>query len=130
MSEMLHTELGLLIDAVYNLRAERLELARKVDALKNEEVQQKTRIMEILQSYGLAKASGQVATAGQVHKIEPTVVDWEALHGYIRENNRFDLLQKRISSPAWRELQDEGTLVPGTEPTEVWDLSLTKSTRG
>jgi len=48
----------------------------------------------------------------------------------VRAENRFDLLHKRISAPAWRELRELGALVPGTSAITVRDVSLTKSSRG
>ena len=130
MSEPSFEQLGALIDALYNLRAKRLEMAKQVDALKAEEETQRIQLLEMLQKYGLAKASGAIATIGQTHKIEPLVTEWEDVWKFIREENRFDLLQKRLSAPAWRELNEGGILVPGTMPQDVWDISLTKSTRG
>ena len=130
MSQPSFEQLGTLIDAVYALRAKRLEMARAVDALKAEEWSRRVELLELLQKYGLAKASGAIATAGQTHSFEPMVTDWEEVWKWIREENRFDLLQKRLSAPAWREINDGGVLVPGTVVQEVWDISLTKSTRG
>ena len=129
-SEPTFEQLGSLIDSLYNLRAQRLDLARKVDALKAEEETRRYQLLEMLQKYGLAKASGLIATVGQVHKVEPLVSDWDEVWGYIRENNRFDLLQKRLSAPAWRELEEGGILVPGTVRQDIFDISLTKSNRG
>ena len=129
-SEPTFEQLGSLIDSLYNLRAQRLDLARKVDALKAEEETRRYQLLEMLQKYGLAKASGLIATVGQVHKVEPLVSDWDEVWGYIKETNRFDLLQKRLSAPAWRELEEGGILVPGTVRQDIFDISLTKSNRG
>lgn len=123
-------ELGVLIDSLYNLRQQRLEASRAVDAMKAEESQLREKIQLALEESGLAKASGAVATAGLKRSIDPVVEDWDEFYRYIRENNRFDLLQRRVSAPAWRELKDEGIDVYGTTGQEVWDISLTKSTRG
>ena len=130
MSEPTFEQLGTLIDAVYALRAKRLELAKQVDAMKAEEWSRRVELLELLQKYGLAKASGAMATAGQTHSVEPMVTDWEEVWKWIRAENRFDLLQKRLSAPAWRELDEGGILVPGTVRQDVFDISLTKSTRG
>ena len=127
---MTEANLGILIDSLYATRQQRLDITKQVDALKSMEVELRGQILGILESTGLAKASGQMATCGITTKVEPIVTDWDAVHSWIRINNRFDLLQKRISAPAWRDLQADDTLVPGTEPTVVTDLSLTKSTRG
>lgn len=129
-NEVAFEQLGSLIDAVYALRAKRLEMARAVDAIKAEEESRKYQLLELLEKYGLAKASGELATVGRVHKIEPLVANWEEVWDYIKENDRFDLMQRRLSAPAWRELEEGGTLVPGTVRQDVYDISLTKSTRG
>lgn len=123
-------QLGNLIDTLYATRQHRLAISKQVDELKSEEVSLRKTILEILEAVGLAKASGQLATCGIKTSIEPTVVEWEEVHEYIRRENRFDLLQKRLSAPAWRDLYGEGITVPGTVPEEVIDLSLTKSVRG
>lgn len=123
-------ELGNMIDLLYSLRQLRLDKTREVDKLKEEETLARLQIMEHLDSAGLAKASGGMATCGIISKIEPQVTDWEAIHEYIRIQNRFDLVQKRLSAPAWRDLKESGVLLPGTEAITVRDLSLTKSSRG
>ena len=122
-------DLGMMIDALYATRQLRLDVSKKVEALKAEETQAREKILEMLDSLHMAKASGYHATCGVKESIEPLLVDWEPVHEYIRVNNRFDLLQKRLSAPAWRELKDSGILIPGTEAVPVRDLSLTKSTR-
>jgi hypothetical protein len=123
-------DLGETIDALYALRQLRLEEQKKIDAMKAEEVNIRGKIIELLENAGLAKASGYMATAGIKVTVEPLVTDWDPVFEYIRKENKFELIQKRISAPAWRELKESGILVPGTEENPVVDISLTKSTRG
>lgn len=122
--------LGETIDRLYDTRQERLKLQNEVGALKSNEAEIRAQILELLAAGGMAKASGMVATASIKKNIEPITADWEKIHAFIRQENRFDLIQKRLSAPAWRGLLEAGILVPGTEQVEVQDLSLTKSTRG
>jgi len=122
--------LGQQIDALYQTRQERLDLQGQVEELKASEALIREAIMVALHENGMAKGSGLLATASIKKSIEPIIADWELIHRYIRREDRFDLLQKRLSAPAWRGLLDSGFLVPGTESVEVQDLSLTKSTRG
>lgn len=122
-------DLGIQIDALYALRQQRLELTKTVEALKAQETAAREEILSLLDLIHLAKASGHMATCGIKETIEPVVEEWELVHDYIRTENRFDLIQKRLSAPAWRELRDNGLLVPGTSATTVRDLSLTKSVR-
>lgn len=122
--------LGLNIDALYAMREKRLEVEKQVKQLKEEEYAMRNAILLALGESGLAKASGQLATASIRTSEIPVVSDWEEVYNFISEHDRFDLLQKRLSTIAWRDLKESGTLVPGTEAVEDTDISLTKSVRG
>ena len=121
--------LGEAIDELYQARAARLAKAKEVKELQAEESAAKTTVLQLLKETGLEKASGKLATAGIIKEDVPYIKDWDALYGYIKENDRFDLLQRRIGVVAWRELFKDNILVPGTEAAVDTDLSLTKSTR-
>jgi len=126
---LLTTDLGPAIDALYNLRELRLELERKAKGLKEQEQEARNAILDCLEQSGLNKASGQVATAGKRISVIPLVTDWDQVFGYIKDHDRFDLVQKRISVLAWRETHDNGETIPGTEPVEEYDITLTKASR-
>jgi len=121
--------LGTLIDDLYAVRAKRLELGKQLKELQALESLAKQRVLNALNDNGLAKASGEFATASIQTTDIPIIVDWEPVYEYIKSNNRFDLLQKRIGVVAWRDLFNDGILVPGTEQGIDTDLSLTKSSR-
>jgi len=121
--------LGEAIDHLYTVRAERLALAKKVKEKQVDEAKAKLDVLKKLGEMGLEKASGKLATAGILTDDVPFIKDWDAIYAYIKENDRFDLIQKRIGVVAWRELYQDGILVPGTEAAVDTDLSLTKSTR-
>jgi hypothetical protein len=122
-------ELGAGIDALYSLREARLDLERKIKEMKSEEYALRNDILLTLGECGLAKASGGLATASVRTSLVPVVEDWNLVYSYIAENDRFDLMQKRISTVAWRDLKESGELVPGTVAVEDCDISLTKSSR-
>ena len=121
--------LGEAIDALYQARAARLAKAKEVKDLQAAEAAAKLEVLRLLGEAGLEKASGKLATAGITMDNIPFIKDWDAVYGYIKENDRFDLIQKRIGVVAWRDLFKDGILVPGTEAAIDTDLSLTKSTR-
>jgi len=123
-------DIGVLIDSLYSLRQQRLELSKAVEAYKLQETALREQVLEQLDGLRLSKASGSLATCGVKETVEPYVEEWEKLFEYVRAENRFDLLHKRISAPAWRELRELGALVPGTSAITVRDVSLTKSSRG
>lgn len=121
--------LGAAIDTLYQARAARLAMAKEVKELQVKESAAKAEVLKLLGESGLAKASGKLATAGITSEDIPYVKNWDEVYSYIKSNDRFDLLQKRIGVVAWRDLFKDGILVPGTEATVDTDLSLTKSTR-
>lgn len=121
--------LGEAIDTLYQARAARLAMAKEVKELQVKEFAAKAEVLKLLGESGLAKASGKLATAGITSEDVPYIKDWDEVYSYIKSNDRFDLLQKRIGVVAWRDLFKDGILVPGTEAAVDTDLSLTKSTR-
>ena len=123
------TELGVRIDTLYDLSAQRLAIEKQVEELKASETQMKEAILSTLREANLEGAKGSVATAAIQYKIKPNVTDWDAVYTFIREQDMFALLQKRLTTTLWTALQDDGITVPGTEPIPVVDLSLTKSKR-
>ena len=123
-------DLGQIIDAYYKKRQDRLDLERSIKDLKEEEQNLKFSIMDMLRETGLKKATGDLATASLRSVMVPIVEDWDDVYKYITQNDRFDLLHKRISILAWRELHEGGVNVPGIIAAEDEDLSLTKASRG
>jgi hypothetical protein len=119
-------DIGQKIDALYATRAQRLEIEKQVNALKAQETATKAEIIEQLKSLSLEGAKGSAATAAITYKVKPSVTDWDAVYKYIADNNMFELLHKAITVSLWTALQDDGIVVPGTEPMPIVDLSLTK----
>lgn len=121
--------LGEAIDSLYQARAARLVKAKEVKDLQVIEAQAKIEVLKLLEASGLQKASGKLATAGITTDDVPYIKDWDKVYAYIKATDRFDLIQKRIGVVAWRDLFNDGVLVPGTEAAIDTDISLTKSTR-
>lgn len=121
--------LGQAIDELYTARAARLAMAKEVKDLQVKESEAKATVLKMLGETGLEKASGKLATVGILTDDVPYIKDWDAVYGYIKDNDRFDLLQRRIGVIAWRDLFKDDILVPGTEAGVDTDLSLTKSSR-
>lgn len=121
--------IGKLIDDLYQLRAQRLDIEKQVEGLKSREAETREQIISLLREAGLEAARGEVATASIQYKIKPAVIDWDAVYTYIRNNDMFALLQKRLTTTLWAALQEDGIVVPGTEVQHYQDLSLTKAKR-
>lgn len=123
------TDLGGCIDALYNLRVERLSAEKVVKGMKSQELALSVRIKELLDAISLEAGSGRLATGSVIHSVEPTAKDWPAIYKFITENDAFDMLQRRLSPLAVKERWDEGIIVPGIEKFDTWDLSLTKRSK-
>lgn len=119
--------LGAKIDDLYRKRAARLELEKEVAAAKQQETELRDEIIHMLNDAGLGAGRGETATASLKTSTKPIVTNWQDVYRYIRDNDRFDLLQQRISSLAWSEFKNDGILVPGTEAFTEIGLSLTKA---
>lgn len=119
--------IGEVIDSLYAARTARLELENQVKDMKKTETELKQQIISRLDELQLASGRGAKATATVTHSTTANVTDWPALYQYIKDNNMFELLHRRLTTTLWSALEADGQHVPGTEPFVVVDLSLTKA---
>lgn len=120
------TSIGASIDLLYTLRAQRIELDRKVDEMKAQEAALKDHIMANFAKSDLDGAKGKIATASIKHSIQANVTDFPTYLKWVVKNQAYACVQKRAGITALREYWDNGKQVPGVEPVETEDLSLTK----
>lgn len=118
--------LGACIDLLYKLRKERMDIEKKADAVKEKESALEAHLLETFKKTDLDGAKGKLATVGVSQATVPTVKDWDQLYKYIKKEDAFDLLQRRVSSTAYRERMDAKEVVPGVEPFITTKLSLRK----
>lgn len=127
---MLSTEsIGEQIDTLYQLREEKRGLKAREKELNAEiEERKQVLIVSLDANGGLTGARGKHATAGIQESVVPNLEDWLVFTSFIRRFNKFELLEKRVSAPAFRELaaQRRDKTVPGLVPFTKRDISLTK----
>lgn len=125
------SKLGAKIDAVYKLRAERIEYQheaeKKIDSFKEREKRLKGAIISELREQKLAKGSGSVCTATITQQVFPQVTDWDRVYAWVKKTGAFEIFEKRISRAAFKERYEAGEGVPGVDAREEEDLSLTKA---
>ena len=73
---------------------------------------------------GLTQTGNDVCTVSLKTEIVPTVDDWDALHKHIVDTGQFELLQKRMSATAYRELLAMAQSVPGVRSTELTKVNF------
>ena len=108
-----------LLSEVTKLRSEIKTVQAEEKLLKTQQRELESQISIRMQEQGLDKISNDVCTISLKNEIVPTVEDWDALHQHIIDTNQFELLQKRMSATAYRELITSGMDVPGVKSTEL-----------
>lgn len=114
-----------LIDRLFDLREQKRRI--EAETLKPIETEMEQLRVELIKRFQEEHTQGSFttkATAKLTETVVPTVVDWDAFHTYVKENDAFYLLQKRVTSPAWLELHNAGETPPGTVPFTKFDVSL------
>ena len=108
-----------LLSEVTKLRSQIKTVQAEEKLLKTQQRELESQISIRMQEQGLDKISNDVCTISLKNEIVPTVEDWDALHQHIIDTNQFELLQKRMSATAYRELITSGMDVPGVKSTEL-----------
>ena len=91
------------------LRVKNLEIKE----IKGESQQVETALFEKMRSEEIEKTGIDGYSVRINRDIFPQVDDWDSVFKYVKENDMFRLLYKRINSLAFRELVDNGTIPPG-----------------
>ena len=81
-------------------------------------------IMALMSDAGISQAASDKASCSMKMTKHPAIKDWQAFYGYVAQTGQFELLHKRLSSTAFRERWEAGEAIPGTEASEVWELTV------
>ena len=120
-------DLGACIDKYYQLRAQRLNLEKEVKERKRTEKAYMEHIVAQLRAIKMENVGGLKANASIKEVEMPTPKDWPAIWEYIKENNAFDLLQKRLSSKAVNDwMAETGEIPPGVTLVQQKKLNIRK----
>lgn len=117
---------GLCADLYSEVRELRLEMQRHTDAVRARETEIREYIIANLSKSDDTGAAGKKYRAQIVTRQQATVRDWDSLWSYIHTHKRFDLLQKRVSDKAVKDMWEAGEAVPGVEKFNSVDVSITK----
>ena len=76
-----------------------------------------------LEKTGLKRIANDSATISVVTENVPDVTDWDQFYRFISEQQAFELLHKRVSATAFRELSQTQD-VPGVQTRELVKLNF------
>ena len=72
-----------------------------------------------MERQGLTQTGNDACTISLKTEVVPTVENWDALWEHIFDTRQSELLQKRMSATAYRELLAMAQTVPGVRSTEL-----------
>ena len=76
-------------------------------------------LLNKLDEQGLSRTANDKASVSINADTVPEVTDWDAFYSYVLEQQDFSLLQRRISSAAYKELLKLSASIPGLQPREI-----------
>ena len=116
MDEMLN-ELATTRQSIVDLHEQEKVLKAKKDDLE-------TQIVISLKDQGIDRVGNDACTVSIKQEIVPTVRNRDAVHEHVLATGQFELMQKRMSATAYRELIQMGHEVPGVEATELTRMNF------
>lgn len=118
--------LGECADLLYKVKAARLAKKKEMEELESQETELKEYIIKTLPKSKASGVAGKVARIAVANKDVQQVEDWDALFKYVKKNDAFELLQRRLSTAAVQERLDDGQQVPGVKLIKVPQVSINK----
>ena len=111
---------------INELIEKRAEVKQSMDSLNRElKVLRETQdhldvlLLKKMDAEGLSRTANQQASVSINEDIVPDVTNWEEVQQYVIATEDFSLIQRRISSTAYKELLKLGEAVPGLQPRTI-----------
>jgi hypothetical protein len=118
------TTIAELIDEFVATKNKREELQNEVKGCTEKMGRIEADIMELMSQAGINQAASEKASCTMRQAQHPVIEDWQVFYDYVAQTKQFELLHKRLSSPAFRERWEAGDPVPGSSMSKVWELSV------
>lgn len=84
------------------------------------------RLIAAMDAAGTETVKNQYGLFNRKETVLPIAKDWEAIHDYVRENDAFHLLYRRLLETSYREMIDAGEKIPGVEAYTRISVSVRK----
>lgn len=116
--------LGSMIDNLWQLREDKRKSEAATKLIEKDIEAAETELLERLDKEGMDKATGRLGTISIGEALVGTIEDWDAFTAFLAKTKNFQLVQRRISDVAYRELLGMGKPVPGIKPFTKRKLNL------
>lgn len=133
MSEEPQIPVDKLVTAYIKMRDKRAELLREYEtqdeAIKSQMEVLEAKLLELCKSIGADSLKTQHGTVIRSVKTRYWTSDWNSMHKFIMENNMPELLEKRISQTAMKQLLDESPdmLPPNLNTDSRYAITIRRS---
>ena len=106
---------------------EQLDLLNKqIKELKQHEQLLDVLLLKKMDAEGLSRTANGIASASINEDTVPEITDWEAVFEHISQTGDYSLMQRRMSSVAYKEVLKLGEDVPGVKPRTVRRINFRK----
>lgn len=102
------------------------QLNKQLKELRGEEKYVDVLLLKKMDSEGVSRTANENASVSINEDTVPDVTDWDALYEHVTSTQDFSLLQRRVSSTAYKELLKMGEVVPGVAPRSVRRVNFRK----
>ena len=113
------SNINALIDERASLRAMMDGLNKRLKEFRAALDQVDILLLKKLDDEGLNRTANGIASVSINEDTVPDVSDWDALYAHVIATGDFSLIQRRVSSTAYRELLKMGEAVPGLQPRTI-----------
>ena len=87
--------------------------------LKQRKNELEAKLIAKMEDQGIDRTGNDRCSVSIKVETVPTVEDWDAVYKHILSTEQFELLHKRMSASAYRELLSLDMELPGVKPTDV-----------
>ena len=108
-----------IIDERASLKAQMDGLNKRLKEFREALDQVDRLLLKKMDNEGLSRTANGIASVSINEDTVPDVSDWDALYAHVIATGDFSLIQRRVSSTAYRELLKMGEAVPGLLPRTV-----------
>ena len=111
------------INELINELADARESINSLDEKRKGFVQKKmdleSRLVAVMEDQGIDRTANDRATISVKTESMPSAEDWDQIYKHILATEQFELLHRRLSAQAFREILALGQAVPGVRSTDV-----------
>ena len=111
------------INELINKLADARESINSLDEKRKGFVQKKmdleSRLVAVMEDQGIDRTANDRATISVKTETMPSAEDWDQIYKHILATEQFELLHRRLSAQAFREILALGQAVPGVRSTDV-----------